>query len=261
MPLYNTGTNQNSKTLKSLFTLLILAVFFAQNVAGQSAPDPVYSIAYSANDSEHRDIYLTNPSGTSTRRITDFTGGNGYSAWSPDGKRLAFYAKYDERKTWSIHTVNSDGTGRKRLTNKKHYWDNSPAWSPDGSKIVFARAFKNAEDVWQYQIWQMNADGTDQRQIEGLQGGGPYFSPAGQIVYHSQPGPSEIFIANADGSNPRQLTDNQAEDWHPEVSPDGTKIAFMSDRDGNREIYVMNLDGSGQKRLTFSEEEADWYPS
>jgi Tol biopolymer transport system component len=38
--------------------------------------------------------------------------------------------------------------------------------------------------------------------------------------------------------------------WNPSWSPDGRRIAFASDRDGNREIYVMNADGSGQINLT-----------
>ncbi|MEW6363286.1 MAG: LpqB family beta-propeller domain-containing protein [Acidobacteriota bacterium] len=55
---------------------------------------------------------------------------------------------------------------------------------------------------------------------------------------------------NADGSAQTRLTANPAGDFGPAWSPDGTKIAFYSDRDGNAEIYVMNADGSGQTRLT-----------
>ena len=250
--------------MKRLPLLSILTLLFAQSALAQdntAAPQSAYAIAYSGGSSGHRDIFITDAEGKSKLKITDFSGGNGYTAWSPDGKRIAFYAKYDDKKTWSIHTVNTDGTKRQRLTNLKNAWDNSPAWSPDGTQIVFARAYTDEAGERQYEIWTMNADGTGQQPIEGLHGGGPYFTPDGQIVFHSQPGPSEIFIANADGSNLRQLTQNEAEDWHPEVSPDGKQIAFMSDRDGNYEIYVMNLDGSDEKRITFSEGEKDWYPS
>ncbi len=55
---------------------------------------------------------------------------------------------------------------------------------------------------------------------------------------------------NADGSNQTRLTNNPAFDFQPSFSPDGSKIAFVSDRDGNFEIYEMNADGTSQTRLT-----------
>ena len=63
-------------------------------------------------------------------------------------------------------------------------------------------------------------------------------------------GDYEIYLMNADGSNLRQLTNNDADEWVPTWSPDGTQIAFISQRDGNYEIYVMNANGSGARRLT-----------
>ncbi|HZG52880.1 MAG TPA: protein kinase, partial [Pyrinomonadaceae bacterium] len=57
--------------------------------------------------------------------------------------------------------------------------------------------------------------------------------------------------------NPLRLTNEIAHDWHPDYSPDGTRIAFASNRDGATEIYVMQADGSGVRRLTFNTTEDD----
>jgi Tol biopolymer transport system component len=54
---------------------------------------------------------------------------------------------------------------------------------------------------------------------------------------------------NADGSGQRNLTRTPAYDSDPAWSPDGRKIAFVSNRDGSYGVYVMNADGSGQRRL------------
>ena len=61
-----------------------------------------------------------------------------------------------------------------------------------------------------------------------------------------------ISVMNADGSGVTRLTDHSADDTTPAWSPDGRRIAFSSERDGNAEIYVMDADGSELARLTSS---------
>jgi len=253
-------TLQNKKvsTKVYLFTTVLIALL----LCSKESKSTTYTIAYSSDDSDNREIYLSNIEGKSKIKITNHAGGDGYAAWSPDGKRIAFYAKYSGNKTWSIHTMNSDGSNRKRLTHAENKWDNSPTWTPDGKKIAFSREYKDSKNDWQAEVWMMNSDGSELIQIKPLKGGGPYFTPDSKILFHSEykNKKSEINIADIDGSNIIQLTHNEAEEWHPEISPDGKHIAFMSNRDGNHEIYTMNRDGSNQKRLTNNKDD-DWYPS
>mgnify|MGYP006270892699 CR=1 FL=1 len=65
---------------------------------------------------------------------------------------------------------------------------------------------------------------------------------------------------NADGSGQTRLTDDPADDYYPSWSPDGARIAFTSERNGQAEIYAMNADGSGLKNLT-NNPAGDWWPS
>jgi TolB protein len=64
---------------------------------------------------------------------------------------------------------------------------------------------------------------------------------------------SEVFVANADGSAARNLTNDPAFDGWPAWSPDGSKIAFASNRKGSYEIYLMNPDGGGVQKVANSE--------
>lgn len=78
---------------------------------------------------------------------------------------------------------------------------------------------------------------------------------ASRIVFSSKPEDGstrspEIYVMNGDGSGRTRLTTNDDTDIEPALSPDGTRIAFVSDRDGNYEIYTMRVDGSDLRRLT-----------
>jgi TolB protein len=92
---------------------------------------------------------------------------------------------------------------------------------------------------------------------------------AGEILFCSNRGRTDqlagIFVMHADGSNVRLLTSTPgALDWMPTLSPDGTRIAFASNRLGDvMAIYLMNPDGSGQTRITdnqFSSYRPSWSP-
>lgn len=242
-----------------LLSILTLGLTAACQTNGDTASQPL-SIIYGFQEANNKSIYLSDEQGKTRIKVVDATTSDGYPAASPTGKMIAFYGKYDNRSTWSIHTAGIDGSNVRRLTNVKGVWDSTPAWSPDGKTIAFAREYKSEDGDWQEEIWLMNADGSEQRQIQALKGRAPEFMENGRLLFQSKASPSQICISNLDGSDVTQLTHDDTNNRSPKISPDGSQIAYLSNRDGNQEVYVMDVDGSNQTRLTFNRVE-EWDPA
>lgn len=247
--MWYTLNNNKMKLNTVLISSIILMIIFSCNDRSL-----ILDIAYSSDVTGNPEIFLTNSEGKPNQQITFNDTRDGYPSWSPNGKKIVFYS-YHGIETWSIYMMDSDGNNRKRLTFSNNKWDNSPSWSPDGKMIAFAREYSDT-----LEIWTMKSNGDELKQIKSINGGSPCYTYDGRILFHSQYRDSEICIVDTCGNNFNQLTNNDAEDWHPKISPDNTEIVFMSDRDGNYEIYVMNIDGANQRRLT-NNDEGDWGPS
>lgn len=174
--------------------------------------------------------------------------------WSPGGELIAFQNRIDGNT--EICLIKPDGSGLKNLTNHPSK-DSSPAWSPDGRQIVFTSNRDGNTQV--FQIYAMNADGTNQHRIYYVGGisSFPAWSPDGKkIVFANdkedgRSGNFEIFTIEPEtGEAVNRLTFRRRFDTQPVFSPDGKRIAFVSEADGNPEIYLMQSDGAGLLRLT-----------
>lgn len=168
-------------------------------------------------------------------------------AWSPDGRSLAYVETDDTARV--IHVMGADGSNRHALT-PAHIRAIHPSWTPDGARVLFSTdddrrpPAKNASEVYAVELAT--------RRIDTLISGGvntyPVMSPDGQwIAFRRIVGDmnSEVFVAKADGSGLRNLTDHPAYEGWPAWSPDGRSIAFAADRNGaDHQIFIMNADGS-----------------
>ena len=183
---------------------------------------------------------------------------------SVEAERIVFRTVRDD--DWNVYVMSPDGDEHRPLTTGGAV-DATPALSPDGTRIAFARTLPSGNP--DSDIYVMNSDGSDVKPLtdDSSQESFPTWSPDGlRIAFQAGDAGSGFFpspidrgarlhTVNADGSNRIRLTDNDAAEATPDWSPDGRRILFASNLDGDWDIYVIRIDGVDQNRLTDSSSE------
>jgi Tol biopolymer transport system component len=226
------------------------------------------------------EIMVMKPDGSRVTNLTQNWADDVAPVWSPDGRHIAFVSLRDTAAgKWglgdgSIYVIEFDpetGTGGRvwRVTGKgsSEGW---PTWSPDGQRIAFQ---SNRSGNWD--IWIANADGSGLVQLTHHAADDRYaaWSPDGtQMAFTSNRNgneevwvlPIEEALAQGDDSGAVNLSNSPQRDRYPMWSPNGKRLTFNTNRDGDYEVYIMNADGSQPRNISQSPDSteglADWSP-
>jgi TolB protein len=222
-----------------------------EHASPQCPPRPDFSQGYVWALYDY-DIYAAAADGSGTRLLFRSPGYDAEATVSADGTRIVFTSMRDG--DLDIYTMNVDGSRVRRLTTTLGY-DGGAFFSRDGQLIVY-RSYHPAagEESAEYrrllaqnlvrpsrmEIWVMNADGTNKRQVTRLGGANfaPYFHPDGRrIIFssnHLNPRSRnfDLFLVNLDGTGLEQVTNSPEFDGFPMFSPDGRRLVFASNRQG-----------------------------
>jgi Tol biopolymer transport system component len=229
-------------------------------------------------------LYLMRPDGSDAHEIpTSLTGEAGLPDWSPDGKLIAFELMVNDN-VFEIWTVKADGTDSQKLLACEAapcVQVGVPAWAPDGKQLAFGRLVNptgNYRDD-HLTIEVLDLATRESRVIaiaptvgaEALEYVNARWSPdTKQVVFvinrYATPPTNEsllgssIAVVKTDGSeadSPRILTDAAMFGSHPDWSPDGKRIVFIThglgfDADSSKasNLYTINPDGTGMTQVT-----------
>jgi len=237
-------------------------LYSSTHLGGRECPPPPdYSKGYVWAIYPSYDVFSARPDGSGLKQLTKAPGYDAETTISRQGK-LVFTSVRDG--DLDIYTMDANGKHVKRLTNELGY-DGGPFWSSDGKQIVYRayhpRTEKEKEDYVALlkqnlirptvlDIWVMNADGSNKRQVTNLNKASfaPYFFPDGKrIIFSSNVADPkgrdfDLYAIKTDGTGMERITYNDTFDGFPMFSPDGKKLVFASNRNartrGDTNIFI-----------------------
>ena len=204
----------------AILTFILLLDTVISSSTGQAAsPGRNGKIAFSVGqqfpfDPKTFEVYVMDANGNNRTRLTNNSAFDSDPNWSPDGKRIAFTSNRDGN--FDVWVMTANGRNPRNLTNTRLFDEFTPDWSPDSEQIAFTRA----------PVGEFENDKFDNLEIFLME------------------------IGSDHDPRLRRLTNDNEDDSSPAWSPDGTMIAFTSNRDGNYEIYVMKPNGNKLTNLT-----------
>jgi len=225
--------------------------------AKECPPNPDMSQGYVWAVYSDFDIYTATPDGKDIKKLTNSPGYDAEATVSPDGKKIVFTSERDG--DLDLYSMDIDGNNVKRLTDGVGY-DGGAFYSPDSKMIVYRRSTPTTTaEVTRYksllaqhlivpttfEIWVMNADGSNKRQITKLGNGSfaPFFTPDGKKIifctnyFATDPRKRNFDLAliRLDGTGLERVTFNETFDGFPMFSPNGKKLVFASNRNAEKE--------------------------
>jgi TolB protein len=190
-------------------------------------------------------LFLLTPHEGYLKLLWDKGGVNSSASFSPDGSKVAFASSTDGNV--DIYVMSIEGGEARRITTARGI-DTQPAWAPNGRQIAFTSTRSGSP-----QIYLMDADGTGVRRLSfaGEFHDEPAWSHDGLRVVCTTRVDRQFQLTTINTVNGEEnILPGPGNNESPVFSPDGSMLAFASDRGGTQQIYITDADGVPRQLTT-----------
>jgi Tol biopolymer transport system component len=208
-------------------------------------------VLYSAfRENNVYEIFSYNLADGDVDRLTNRIGVLTAPEYSPDGEMIAFTRWAANSDRYQIMLMERNGNDPNNIP-RIEGWD--PTWSPDGKQILFASARNGPVQLFAVRADGKNLRQVSN--LPAIRGRSDWSVLGQIVTYSGEAWQRELYIMNADGSESRQLTPTGGNSQGPSFSPDGKWVAFTAYFDKYEdihgcEIYIIRTDGTDLRRLT-----------
>jgi dipeptidyl aminopeptidase/acylaminoacyl peptidase len=225
---------------------------------GTADRDPAWSpdgkaLAFTSNRHGSWRLYVADEAGANARLLVRQESEARQPRWSPDGSAIAYLSKSNGESGWDLWVTSADGHGEPKQLTRAPFDEEDPRWSPDGERIAISLGGGHHRSR-RVAFVSVRSGEITELLPEDWRGDcfSPRWFPDGKrmVIVSDEPGRKSLFVLSIPGGSPEPVVSSTFELTEPELSPNGHRLAYLENREGDIKLWVHDFEKGRQRSLS-----------